>query len=230
MPTRRATRKPLLYDLLERWYQPDLLGLDWEERMQLESEGHERWLKRGRLTAEMTVALLDHTLISWEAMGEERPRHPADERSRIVWRLRGQMAAQANVDREHRECLLALERLERHVANHGGPHFTIGVTGKLQSLPESAFVEREWRAIQQRFPALITTVRNELVRAATSENRVPLTDRIRIAVGENQRHADAAAALRAELGRRFLSPTATIPYRASRVRKWRQLAARRRQT
>jgi hypothetical protein len=214
---------------LERWYQPGLVGLDWEERMQLESAGHERWLKRGRLTAEMTVALLDHTLLAWEAMAEKRPRHPADERSRIVWRLRGQMAAQANVDEEQRECLLALERLERHVATHGGPHFTIEASGKVQPLPESPSVESEWRAIRQRFPALITTLRNELVRAATSEKRFPLTERSSIAVGENQRYADAAVELRAELGPRFLSRTATIQYRAGRVRKWRQLAALRRQ-
>ena len=35
---------------------------------------------RGRLTAEMTVALLDHTLFSWKAIAEERAMHPADER------------------------------------------------------------------------------------------------------------------------------------------------------
>ena len=124
-----SDQKAAPYDLLERWYQPGLPASTREERMQLESEGHERWLKRGRLTAEMTVALLDHTLLSWEAMGEERPRHPADERSRIVWRLRGQMAAQANVDPEHRECLLALERLDATLRTMAGHTSRSGLPG-----------------------------------------------------------------------------------------------------
>ena len=178
----------------------------------------------------MTVVLLEHTLFAWEAVAEERAMHPADERARMVVQLRSEIAGQKDPDaaRELRQCLRALEQLERVVHDHGGPTFTIGASGKVEPVPESATVTRAWHAIQQRWPKLITRLRNQVARAMSTERTMPLTATSSIPTGERQRYALAASALRKELGENFLDASTPMASRTAQVRKWKQLALRRR--
>ena len=121
-----------------------------------------------------------------------------------------------------------LGQLERVVHDHGGPTFTIGASGKVEPVPESATVTRAWHAIQQRWPKLITRLRNQVARAMSTERTMPLTATSSIPTGERQRYALAASALRKELGEYFLDPSTPMASRTAQVRKWKQLALRRR--
>jgi hypothetical protein len=176
----------------------------------------------------MTVVLLEHTLFAWEAMAEERAMHPADERARMVVQLRSEIAGQKDPDQELRRCLRALEQLDSVVEGQGGPTFTIGMSGRVEPVPESVTVTRAWRGIQQRWPKLITRLRNQVARAMSTERTMPLTATSSIPAGERQRYALAASALRKELGERFLDASTPMAYRAAQARKWKQLERGRR--
>src|SRR5438046_5371199 len=110
--SRRATRKLLLYAELGRWFQPGLRGLAEDEIRFLEGRGYGRWLERGRLTAEMAVALLDDALLSLEAIAEDRVEHPTVVRGRMIVILQGMTASSHRGDEEALGLLDALVRLD----------------------------------------------------------------------------------------------------------------------
>jgi hypothetical protein len=92
---------------------------------------------------------------------------------------------------------------------------------------------RIWSGLRPKHREAIDRVAGLLDRATYMESSRPKA----IRVGEGRRSARIPAsgqddwamranALRAELGSRFLDPTASMEYRAARVRKWRQLERR----
>src|SRR5436190_9659552 len=122
---RRRARKPLLYAEMRRWSEPALAGLSTDEGAHLRQLGYGRWLEKNKLTAPMIVALIDRNLLFLEAFAEERPRHPADERARMIDLLNMMVATRHHDDEDAKQYLETLRRLDRIVADRGGPQYTL---------------------------------------------------------------------------------------------------------
>jgi hypothetical protein len=223
---RRATRKPLLYPELRRWFQPSLTGLARDEIAFLELLGYERWLERGRVTAEMAVALIDDALLYVEAIAEDRLRHPADERKHMIIVLQAMTATSYRDDESALRLLDALVQLDIHVTRNGGPRFTLDRDGVWKPVSEQEEVATFWREIQaaREYRPLITRLRNQMAAELSSERKLELGNGHSIILGERPRHQQVLDQLRRELGERYLAPRASLAYRCARVRKWKQLA------
>jgi hypothetical protein len=223
-PKRRATRKPLLYAELRRWYQPGLRGLAADEIRYLELLGYGRWLQRGRLTAEMVVVLIDDALLYLEEIAEDQISHPAAERRRMILVLLAMTATSHREDEDALRLLDALVRLDEHVTRTGGTRYISGDGGTWKAAREPRPIAQVWRAIQRRYPNLITWVRNQVVNEHSSERTLALGNGRTIILGEQPRHDQLRRQLRAELGPRYLAANATLEYRCARVRKWKEQA------
>lgn len=221
---RRATRKPELYLLLGRWYDPTW-GPDPEERAFLRRLGYGRWVDRDKLTAEMTAALLMRKLGELEADATDIASNRADELSRMTQALMRRRVRGLTDD--ERCCLEELQRLERKTGSHL-EH--VAEDGTRIYAPDPPRIEKERQRIKRRYPKIIASLVHQTTEEIYSTESIRLGRRQpRIFLGERARLLDEAARLRAELGKKFLSPTATSSYRAASVRKWKQLAERRQQ-
>jgi transposase len=221
---RRASRKPELYLWLWRWYEP-AWGPDPDERAFLRRLGYGRWVDRDRLTAEMTAALLIRKLGELESDATDIASNRADELSRMTQALM-RRRVRGLTDNERR-CLDDLQRLERKTRSHL-EH--VADDGTRIYAPDPPQIEKAWQRIKRRYPEIIASLVHQTTEEIYSTKSIRLGRRQSpIFLGERARLLDEAARLRAELGERFLSPTATSSYRAASVRKWWQLAQRREQ-
>ena len=226
----RASRKPVLYGYLTRWYDPDW-GLDPWEWTYLVDAGYERWLRRNRLTADMVVKLLSYTLDSLDAEAANISLGLTSKVERMWQVLQRRVAfarngGQAPPTSEELACLKALSQFEEALTDHGGDHF-LAIDGHGRSIYANPTpqIMSAFAAIQRRFPTLMAN----LARQVGAEIGSPETLKLgRYAppfrLGEAEHARAQAARLRQELGSKFLSPEASAGYRAARVRKWRQLA------
>jgi hypothetical protein len=212
---------------MRRWLKPALTGLSTDEVDHLTDLGYGRWLEKKKLTAPMIVALIEHSLLFLEAFAEERARHPADERARMIDLLNMMVATSHSDDEDAKQYLKALRRLDRIVAERGGPHYTLDSEGLLAPMPEPKDVAQTWKAVQQRFPALTTQLRNQITKQNTTERSIQLADDNTIVLGTKPRYEPVLQQFRVELGETYLKPTTTLHARAAQVRKWKELLWRR---
>jgi hypothetical protein len=122
-------------------------------------------------------------------------------------------------------CLEDLQRLERKTWSHLE---CVAEDGTRIYAPDPPRIEKERQRIKQRYPNITASLVHQTTEEIYSTEPIRLRRRQPpILLGERARLLDEAARLRAELGKKFLSPTATSSYRAASVRKWKQLAQRR---
>jgi hypothetical protein len=220
---RRAKRKRLLHAELCRWYQPGLRGLALDEARRLDELGYGRWLRLGRLTAEMVVALIDDALLELEAVAEDRVRDPAAERQEMASILEMTVRSRG----EHADALRLLAdllRLNKLVDEHGGPHYILSDAGAWRPAPEAREIADAWCKIQEEYPVLINRLRNQVFRRNFSEESLELGNGHEVILGERPPHEHLLRQLKVELGDRYLAEDATLEYRCARVRKWKEQA------
>jgi hypothetical protein len=188
-PPRRATRKPLLFAELNRWYQPSLSGLEQDEIRYLERRGYSRWLRRGRLTAEMVVALIEDALLELEAVAEDRVRDPAVERQEMIVILEMTVRSHDD-DADARRLLDDLLRLDTLVTENGGPRYVFSDAGKWRPAPEPRKIADDWDKIQKKYPALINRLRNAVFKGNYSEESLALGNGRTVILGERPPHEE----------------------------------------
>jgi len=201
-------------------------GFEPDEIEYLALLGYGRWLERGRLTAEMVVALIDDALVYLAAIAEDRARHPAVERRHMIIVLSAMTATSHRDDENALRLLDALVRLDVHVTKSRGPRYKVDKSGRLMPAAEPRRIAAAWSAIQEarEFEPLITRLRNQIANELSSKRELELGGGRSVTLGERPRHLQILDQLQRELGRRYLAPNASLAYRCERVRKWKQLA------
>jgi hypothetical protein len=214
----RAARRPLVFEYLRRWYST---GIDLFERAQLTVLGYERWLKRSRLTADMTAALLLHALDELEYFATDRASAETDRRTALIENLQ---ARRPMLSMEEQRLLAALRKLEKAGHDRHLPLFIYDRDAdSVRIAPEPPEIANAWDAVQRQWPHLIQDLWVAIIAQRTSTKTVKLGDNV-IHLGEQAGYGVTAKQLRKELGAKFLSAEAKSQYRAERVRKWKQLA------
>jgi hypothetical protein len=222
---RRATRKPLVYALLRRWNEPALAGIDYFEYEHLKSLGYGRWLRRGRLTAEMIADLLFHELDCRRYFAANIALGGSEERDRIAVIIRGRGDA---ITDEERACLETIESLQRRSAKRR-PQAITAYTDEDEAVyvPEHPDTWREWNTIRTTYRSVIDEALTLLFDSIESNELRRLGEgprSPRFHLGERARELSYANQLGRELGPGFLDPNASSSHRAACVRKWKQLA------
>jgi hypothetical protein len=222
---RRARRKETIDALLEAW---ESAGLDPFEADYLTHLGYGRWVARGRTTAEMLVELLLLTMDAYDDDAADPVADRATERWRMIeilqWRrVQGHSEAEQSL-------LDELTSLDRRAADRRAPAMKARSDDRLRTYErEDDQTLSEWDEIRERYPGLVRDLLRQVTESVYSKETIRLDGaRARVVeLGEQARLRSAADELRKELGERFLAPSATMEYRAARVRKWIELRRKR---
>jgi hypothetical protein len=220
---RRRSRKRVLYDYVARWHTPGL-GLDIGEWMHMQALGYGKRLARGQLTDTMTVALIEYTLATLEDDVVNLAPTWSERLARFIEalmrrRLRGLTAEEA-------DCLRRLERLEGEYGRLGGDRLTeYSAEGRALYEPPPESIISAYAEIRETFPDLMKELEGQVKEHLSSTDVITLGRYApTIQLGQRSSAVTKLAALRADLGKRYLDLGATANYRRACVRKWKQLA------
>jgi hypothetical protein len=222
---RRRSRKRVLFDYMARWHEPGL-GLDLGEWMHLHALGYGKWLARGQLTDTMTLALIAYKL--------------ADLKDDVInvaptWGERFTLLTEALAHREsfsgrlppdEATCLSRLRQLRNQHASYGGDHLVAYTAqGQAHYEPPPSPVIDGYLRIKMAFPALMKELEDGLAELYGSTEEIEFGRYAPIIyIGQRNSAFSKLAALRADLGRKYLDPNSTLAYRKACVRKWKQAA------
>jgi hypothetical protein len=222
---RRRSRKRVLYDYVARWHKPGL-GLDLGEWMHMEALGYGERLARGQLTDAMTVALLEYTHSTLEDDVVNLAPTWSERLARIIEALMQRRIRPEGLTAEEIECLRRLAQLENEYGRLGGDRLREYTSeGRAMYEPPPEPIVRAYADIRQTFPVLMMKLEDQV------RERLYSTDVIKlgryapmIQLGQRSSAVTRLAALRADLGKKYLDPNASAEYRRACVRKWKQLA------
>jgi hypothetical protein len=220
---RRAARRPQIYALLRRWHEFRLLR---QERFLLLPH-HERWLEKGRVTAEMAAELLVARVAELARDAGDPLGDPSSERERMIQILKRRVSLPPPLSAQERDLLDALEDLQVFARHYPPPMLIYRGRDGLSLYEESEPVRERFRALRIDHRRALDGVISSLAESVESETTVRLHRRgagAVVSLGERKRAEQRLQEFRLELGERFLDSSTPVASRAASVRKWRQLA------